>query len=140
MCPLHAAIIREESSDRDHLRGCSTMRLENIDAIGLATAPGFWAEQHAVSLRNQAQPWANLVAGAVTLMATVYMRQFPELTGQGRAQRKWVQPENVMFTQSRACSRNIRQNPAKSVKIRLNPAKSVKVRQNPLRLYPHKTH
>ena len=62
-------------------------------------------------------------------------------TGRGRVQRKWVQPENVMFAQSLARSRpsgknpvksvKIRQNPAKSVKIRQNPAKSVKIRQNP---------
>ena len=46
-------------------------------------------------------------------------------TGRGRVQRKWVQPENVMFAQSLAHSRKIRQNPAvpNSVKVHQNPAK-----------------
>ena len=54
--------------------------------------------------------------------------------GRGRVQRKWVQPENVMFTQSlaRSClSGKIRQNTAKSGKIRQTPAKSVKIRLFP---------
>ena len=64
-------------------------------------------------------------------------------TGRGRVQRKWVQPENVMFAQSLARSRpsgKIRQNPAKSGKIRQNPAKSGKIRLYPLGLYPPQTH
>ena len=68
-------------------------------------------------------------------------------TGRGRVQRKWAQPENIMFAQSLGCSRTsgkIRPNlsnsaAVKTVKIRQSgqisrcqyPAISGKIRQNP---------
>ena len=105
----------KESPGRTHFTG----KVRNRDRVWLP--PKGWMSAFKMSAWGLGARLERLAIGhELGLSHCLRVRDWGDCSKRrGRVQQECVQPENVMFAQSLACSR---QNPAKLVKIRPNPA------------------